>query len=1149
MHAPKIRKHPNHPHRLSLRPTVELLEPRLLLSGVEESYSYWGVAYPDGVSDQTQLVNVNATTGDVTWVGSPMSDPSQIHGLIVTNDGQFYGVNSSPDAHGLYTIDRDSGQATLVGRTDYYLAGGLTYDPNTDTIYGLGKLTQDAPVMQLAVFDRSTGDVSLVGPGSILFHEPVGLTWAVSEVLGFDQSQNGFFRVNKYGEFASLGGVYPLPGVSGGLARANGDAVLPLRNPYHKQLLGYFDPATGQPTDDTLLLSEPVGFYALEYALLPASTPGLNGQSQYAYIGIARPDPPGGQPQLMMIDPDTGQITWLGNPLTGTDRLDGLIVTNDGELYGINGPTNEFYSVDWETGAATLVGHSGFVVAWGLCYDPGTDTIYGLGRPASEENRNTLLIYDRHTGAGTPVGPGADDINGTTGIAWDATNSQVIVFDSSDEEFYSFDTAGNATLLSTLSQSIVAFGVAHNGQYAVMPLGDLPVDDPDKNWNFGYFDPDTGKRSNETLRLSQPVVFNALDYGAVPASVPGSNGQPQYVGIGWSPAPYHRYQLLTIEPGTGQVTWHGSELANPNALHAMVLTNDGELYGINGSTGAFYSVDWETGQPTFVGDSGFALAYGMAYDPAADTIYGLGKPSPADTVNTLLIYDRNTGAATAVGPGIDGMTGTSGLAWDAANERVIAFDNSDDEFYSFDTAGNATLLSTAEDRINTWGMAYRGDRLVMPLGVNFAFDRQFAFYEPTYGIRVGEMLRLSEPMIFEALEYLDNAMPRVSIVDVEPEGSSSYRIFFDAFDSDSNARVSLYYDDDKQGLDGQLIVEGLAENDGAREYLWDATDVERGEYYIYAVIDDGLNLPQNAYSALSMEHAYTGIQGKVFRDYNANGVWDGDEPGVASHEVYLDLNNDRDHDAGEPITTSLSDDPTTQLNEEGLFRFVELVPGDYWVRQAIPYAVEQTRPEGGVGYLVTVVDGQMESDNDFGNRSRLQNPLDRFDVTGNTLVSPLDVVTIIRWLNLSGTQLPESAPDYLDVNGDVRISPLDVLLVIRHLNGIDGEGESGLPETARQSDASLTVNTGLEVQNPGLAVVTQATQSRTQLHRAVRHALRDELFAMPSLLTGFPKLNTETWNELAENQTVRDLLLAWDDTDLTHFRGLDEDLCELLSIS
>ena len=223
-----------------------------------------------------------------------MSNPNQIHGLVVTNDGQFFGVNSSPDDRGFYSVDRDTGQATLIGRTDYFLAGGLAYDPNTDTIYGLGRLTPQSATMQLAVFDRTTGDVSLVGSGSTALRDTIGLAWDANnqELLAFDESVDTFFRVSTSGEISALGYVPQLPAVTGGLAHDGLGAALPLRKPYHSQLLGFFDPLTGQRTDNTLLMSEPVGFYSLDYALLPASTPGLDGQAQQAYIGIAYPDVP-----------------------------------------------------------------------------------------------------------------------------------------------------------------------------------------------------------------------------------------------------------------------------------------------------------------------------------------------------------------------------------------------------------------------------------------------------------------------------------------------------------------------------------------------------------------------------------------------------------------------------------------------------------------------------------------------------------------------------------------------------------------------------------------------------------------------------------------------------------------------------------------
>ena len=62
-------------------------------------------------------------------------------------------------------------------------------------------------------------------------------------------------------------------------------------------------------------------------------------------------------------------------------------------------------------------------------------------------------------------------------------------------------------------------------------------------------------------------------------------------------------------------------------------------------------------------------------------------------------------------------------------------------------------------------------------------------------------------------------------------------------DPDSNAIISLYYDTDTSGTDGTLIVSGIEEDqDGTNDsYVWDATSLQPGSYYIYAVISDALS--------------------------------------------------------------------------------------------------------------------------------------------------------------------------------------------------------------------------------------------------------------------------------------------------------------------
>ena len=77
------------------------------------------------------------------------------------------------------------------------------------------------------------------------------------------------------------------------------------------------------------------------------------------------------------------------------------------------------------------------------------------------------------------------------------------------------------------------------------------------------------------------------------------------------------------------------------------------------------------------------------------------------------------------------------------------------------------------------------------------------------------------------------------------------------------------------------------------------------------------------------------------------------------------------------------------------------------------------------------------------------NPTRPLDVNGDGVVTPLDVLALVNYLNAQpGRALPRRAappPAYYDVNQDGRCTPLDVLLVINQLNGQSagrGEGEA-----------------------------------------------------------------------------------------------------------
>jgi hypothetical protein len=98
--------------------------------------------------------------------------------------------------------------------------------------------------------------------------------------------------------------------------------------------------------------------------------------------------------------------------------------------------------------------------------------------------------------------------------------------------------------------------------------------------------------------------------------------------------------------------------------------------------------------------------------------------------------------------------------------------------------------------------------------------------------------------------------PTIAII--EPDGNEdtsvgTFTITWTDEDPDSDAEVRLYYDTDARGADGTPITAGLSEDDQIDSYIWDTSGLPKGRYYVYAVIDDGINPPVSSYS----EHPVT----------------------------------------------------------------------------------------------------------------------------------------------------------------------------------------------------------------------------------------------------------------------------------------------------
>ncbi len=158
-----------------------------------------------------------------------------------------------------------------------------------------------------------------------------------------------------------------------------------------------------------------------------------------------------------------------------------------------------------------------------------------------------------------------------------------------------------------------------------------------------------------------------------------------------------KFGLASTDTQSGVVTIM-SAAGGTIPLFGLVETNQGEYYGTSFLTDALYRIDPVTGEQTFIGPLGKGVIGDLAYDPMNDTIYTLARSlndDPETEPLSLYSIDRKTAVMTAIAPGVGvlGVRGTSAMAFDTVERRLVIFDNNKDEFISYDLNGQPTRLS------------------------------------------------------------------------------------------------------------------------------------------------------------------------------------------------------------------------------------------------------------------------------------------------------------------------------------------------------------------------------------------------------------------------------------------------------------------------
>ncbi len=133
------------------------------------------------------------------------------------------------------------------------------------------------------------------------------------------------------------------------------------------------------------------------------------------------------------------------------------------------------------------------------------------------------------------------------------------------------------------------------------------------------------------------------------------------------------------------------------------------------------------------------------------------------------------------------------------------------------------------------------DDIVINEGVNtYVFDMTTIVNEPAPGTPYNGTIKYFriDPHEFSTVRdfYIDDVK-----LAADDEANGRFGITWAATDPDDDAQISLFYDTNNSGFDGQPIASGLSENDLNNVYVWDTRGIANGTYYVYAVITDGLN--------------------------------------------------------------------------------------------------------------------------------------------------------------------------------------------------------------------------------------------------------------------------------------------------------------------
>lgn len=213
-------------------------------------------------------------------------------------------------------------------------------------------------------------------------------------------------------------------------------------------------------------------------------------------------------------------------------------------LYGVTGAgnaTSSLYTIDTTTGAATLVGATGFSHVTGLSFDPTSGVLYGHVSDTFNSGDTQLITINPLTGAGTLIGttgiqsPDMAFRSDGTLFAWSEFSDNG---NQNDDLFVINKVTATATIVAESGTGTSNTGLAFstNGTLFLKPGTQLFTLDPNTGLvdsNLGSITVDTGNNLNNALAFNsdtQGFSLSRLDGTSFLYSVDTTNMTATEIG-------------------------------------------------------------------------------------------------------------------------------------------------------------------------------------------------------------------------------------------------------------------------------------------------------------------------------------------------------------------------------------------------------------------------------------------------------------------------------------------------------------------------------------------------------------------------------------------------------------------------------------------